>query len=120
MTAIIVQTETGGGFNGVAPTCILERTGLAFDKPDTVKTVRSVVPRFDAAFGTVVSIQVGGSMDAEVSPMWGAAVTYTIGTSRKADCFATGRFLSFRITSTTSQPWRLKSFDMEVTEKGRY
>ena len=117
---IIVQAETGGGFNGSTPNCTLERTGLAFDKPDVVKTVRSVIPRFDASGGTVLSIQVGAQMDAEGPVTWSPAFTYTVGTSRKADCFATGRFLAFRITSATVQPWRLKSFDMEITEHGLY
>jgi hypothetical protein len=117
---VIVQTETGAQFNGSTPTCISERTGMAFDKPDVVKTVRAVVPRIDAIAGTQVTIEVGGSMDAEIAPTYSPAFTYTVGTSRKADCFATGRFLAFRITSTSIQPWRLKSFDMEITEHGPY
>lgn len=120
MTAVIVQTETGGNFGSTTPTCSIERTGMAFDKPDTVKTVRAVVPRVDAVAGTVLTIQVGGSMDAEISPTWSPAFTYTVGTSRKADCFASGRFLSYRMSSATAQPWRMKSFDMEITEHGLY
>ena len=117
---LVSLMETGALFNGVAPTCTLERTGMSFDKPDVVKTVRAVIPRLDATPGTVVNLQVGGSMDAEVAPTWSAPVSYTVGSTYKADFFATGRFLSFRITSTSAQPWRLKSFDVEMQGRGKY
>ena len=90
------------------------------DKPDTVKTVRAVVPRIDAAAGTQLSIQVGASMDAEIAPTWSNPVTYTVGSSRKADSFATGRFLSVRVTGTTTNQWRLKSYDLDVIDHGAY
>lgn len=117
---LISLAESGTLFDSTTPTSTLERTGITLDKPDVVKTVRQIIPRFDATAGTVVSIQVGGSMDAEVAPTWGTAVTYTVGTSRKADVFATGRFLAFRITSTSINPWRLRSFDLDVQDHGKY
>ena len=117
---LIVLTETGAQFNGVNPTCTLERTGMAFDTPDVVKTVRSIVPRVDAAMGTVINFQVGGSMDAEVAPTWSAVSSYTVGTTRKVDLFAAGRFLAIRATSTSAQAWRIKSYDMDVQAHGAY
>lgn len=117
---VVVLADSGGTFNGTQGTSILERSGMAFDKPDVVKTVRSVVPRIDAVAGTVLSIQIGGSMDAEVAPVYGPAIPYIVGTTRKADGFATGRFLAVRYTAATVQPWRLKSYDMDITEHGYY
>lgn len=117
---LIVQAETGGTFNGTTITSILERTGLAFDAPDEVKTVRSIVPRIDAAPGTVLTIQLGASMDAEVGPLYGPPITYTVGTTRKADGFATGRFLAVRISGTSAQPWRLKSYDLDFSKRGYF
>jgi hypothetical protein len=112
--------DTGALFSGVAPTSLLERTGITLDAPDMVKTLRSVVPRIDAPAGTLLTVQVGASMDAEVAPTWGTAVNYTVGTTRKADVFATGRFLSLRIGSTDVQPWRLKSYDMDIVTRGAF
>lgn len=117
---LIMLTETGGTFGVTTPTNTIERTGLAFDKPDLVKTVRSITPRIDAVPGTLLSIQVGASMDAEQGVTWSAAVPYTVGTTRKADCFATGRFLAFRIVGTSTAAWRLKSYDMDISEHGFY
>ena len=112
--------DTGALFDGVAPTVVLERTGITLDEPDAVKTIRSVVPRVDAPAGTVITIQVGASMDAETSPTWGAAVNYTVGTTRKADLFATGRFLAIRFGSTSAPIWRIKSFDFDIIKRGMY
>lgn len=117
---LIVLTETGAQFNGVNPTCTLERTGMAFDAPDLVKTIRSIVPRVDAAAGTVLSVQVGASMDAEQSPTWSGVSTYVVGTTRKVDLFATGRFLSVRFFSSSAQPWRIKSYDVDLISHGMY
>lgn len=119
-TPLISLVDTGGQFAGVTPNCTLERTGMAFDAPETVKTVRSIVPRVDAVPGTVIGFQVGGSMDAEVSPTWSAVSSYTVGTTRKVDLFATGRFLSVRAVSSTDQPWRIKSYDLDIQKQGNY
>lgn len=119
-TPLITLMETGGQFNGVTPTVTLERTGMAMDAPDVIKTIKSVTPRIDAVAGTVLTFQVGASMDAEGSVTWSGTSAYTVGTTRKVDLFATGRFLALRITSTTINPWRLKSFDMDIQARGRY
>jgi hypothetical protein len=59
-------------------------------------------------------------MDVEVAPTWSSPVTYTIGSTRKADAFATGRFLSLRIKSTAGFAWRLKGIDLDVVKRGAY
>jgi len=98
----------------------LQRAGMSFGDPDAVKMLRCVTPRFEGAAGTSVLIQAGASMDAEQSPAWGPAVSYTIGTSRKADLFATGRFLALRIMSAGSGQWRLKSLSCDIKPAGRF
>jgi len=119
-TPTLTVMESGLQFNGVNPTAVLERTGLAFDKPESVKTVSKIIPRIDAAAGTVLTIEVGGSMDAEVQPTYSPPFSYTVGTSYSVDAYATGRFLAFRITSTGQNAWRLKSFDMYIKTHGGY
>lgn len=117
---MIVQMEYGNTFGGTSPNCSIERTGLAFGQPDLVKTVKSITPRIEASPGTVFSISVGASMDAEVQPTWQSAVSYTAGTTRKANAFATGRFLALKIESTATTSWRLKSVDFELVKRGEY
>lgn len=111
--------DQSGNFSGTAYTATLQRTGMHFGSPSMVKTVRSVYPRIDGPTGTTVSIQVGAANDPETSPVWSPAVTYTIGSTYKADIFATGRFLSLRISGVRGS-WRFKSLDMDIVERGMY
>ena len=112
--------DAGSSFAGTAVEAVLERTGLSFDDPETVKLIRSVTPRIDAPAGTVLTIYAGGSMDAEQAPTWSAGVTYAVGSTRKADLFASGRFLALRIESSGGQKWRVKSLSVDVQPMGAY
>lgn len=116
----LLMADVSGTYHGTTYPAYIERTGLSFDKPDTVKQVSSLTPRVDAPTGTVLTIEVGASMDPEGSYTWSDPVTYTVGTTRKADTFATGRFLAYRISSSGSNPWRVRSIDLEVKEVGVY
>lgn len=116
----INAVDVSATFNGTPFTSRLARAGLAFDVPERVKMVRAVYPRFDAAAGTKVQIEVGGSMDAEVAPSWSPPVTYTVGSTYKADVTASGRFLSIRYTSLDNQSWRIRSQDMDIVMRGTY
>lgn len=108
-------TEAGADF-----TALIERVNLSLDDPYSVKTVRAVYPRIEGPTGATLTVEVGATMDVEVAPTWSSPVTYTIGSTRKADAFATGRFLSLRIKSTSSFAWRLKSLDLDVIKRGAY
>ena len=116
----IILVDTSVQFESVNINASLERTGMAFDTPGMVKLIRSVTPRIDAPMGTVLQIQVCGAMDTESAPIWSAPVTYTVGTTRKADCIAAGRFLGVRITSSSAQGWRIHSLDVDVAVAGAY
>lgn len=118
---LVIATEQANDFAGAAFTAILERKHIALGgDTDTVKLVRSIRPRIIAAPGTVLTIEVGSSMDVEVEPTYSAPVTYTVGSTLKADCFVSGRFHSIRITSTGTAPWRIKSMDVDYVIQGRY
>jgi hypothetical protein len=116
----ILSVDTGALMSGSNVVASLERTGLAFDAPYQSKMVRAVYPRIDAAQGTTVQIQVGASMDAEAEPTWSAPVTYTVGSTFKADVIATGRILAVRFSSTSAQPWRIRSYDLDIVPLGAY
>lgn len=113
--------DTRATFDGAMVNGMLERTGLAFDAPNQVKTIRAIYPRFKATSGTVVYIQVGSSMDAEVAPSWSDPVPYTVGQTFKADTFSSGgRLLAVRMYSTGKQPWACASYDVDYVANGGY
>lgn len=119
-TPAIRAVDVSAKFDGAVFTSKLERIGLAFDKPDQVKLLKSVYPRIDAAKGTKVQIQVGGTNDTEVAPTWSDPVVYTVGQTYKADAFASGRFIAIRYQSLDNQPWRVRSYDVDVQMQGMY
>lgn len=112
--------DTGTSFSGDAIDAVMERTGIALDDPLTVKCLRSITPRVEAPTGTELTIEFGASMDAESAPIWNAPIPYTVGSTYKADGFATGRFLAVRISSAGGRVWRIKSMDFDVAAMGSY
>jgi hypothetical protein len=119
-TPDLVIVDTGSLFGASAPSAYIERTGMTFGDTERIKVLKGVVPRVDAPAGTVLTIQAGGSMDAETPAAYQSTATYTVGSTRKADVFATGRFLSLKISSSGAQPWRIKSYDVDVDMRGRF
>lgn len=97
---------------------IVERKGMVFGSPDVVKLLCGVIPRFDAPAGTLLTIQAGGSMDAEVEPTWCPETSYVVGSTRRADLFCSGRFLALRIKSSGAGAWRLKTCTFDVKPTG--
>ncbi|WP_212646386.1 hypothetical protein [Delftia sp. PE138] len=119
---IINAVEITGTINGTAYTSVVERTGIALDGPDKVKTVRGLRFRAQGAQGTRIQVEIGGQMSVEDQVQWSPAVTHTIGSNPygQIDSFANGRFIALRITSLDNQPWRFQSYDWDYAITGRY
>lgn len=106
--------------HGSSFTATIERSGMHFDSPETVKLCRGVRPKIDAPAGTVVKIQIGAAMVPDASPTWQTAVNFTVGTDIEAHSFASGRFLALRMYTTGDAPWRVRSVQMDVIGQGAY
>lgn len=107
-------------FNGSPMTAYIERTGLDFGSPESMKLCKGVRPRIDAADDTVIRIYVGSQDDLGAAIDWGSAMNYTVGTDLKVDCFVASRYLAIKFESVAQAPWRLKTFDMEIDQIGMY
>ena len=116
----IVVADSSSTFAGTSFTSTLERTGLTFGAPDVVKSIRSIYPRVDGVTGQTIYVQVGGAMDPEGGYTWSDPVPYVIGSTYKADAFATGRHLGVRFYSTANAAWRIRSYDADVVTRGRF
>jgi hypothetical protein len=119
-TPALLGIDVGTSFSGYAYPATVERVGLAFDDLDSVKLCSAIYPRVDGTTGSTVYIQAGGAMDVEGPYTWSAPVPYVIGSTYRADLFASGRFLAYRVYSTSAMSWRIRSLDMEVKTVGRY
>ncbi len=107
------STDGGSSFTGT-----LERTGITFDDPYSVKLIRAVRPRIDATGQTPITIQVGASMVPDQAVTWSPPVTFTVGQDIKADTFAQGRFLAIRISGQIA--YRIRSMDLDIVTAGAF
>lgn len=116
----LAMFDSTGQDYGADFTATLERIGMHFDAPETVKLCRAVRPKIDAPAGTVVYIQIGAAMLPDSAPAWQSATTFTVGTDIEAHAFASGMFLALRMYTTANQPWRVRSCQLDVIEQGGY
>lgn len=119
-TPLISLTDTGTADFDAVIGASMTRTGMSLSDPQKVKTIRSIYPRIDGNQGAQITIQVGAAMVADATPVWQTPQTFTIGTDQKIDSFATGRFLSLRLSNADYSPWRLRSLDIDYIERGYY
>lgn len=114
----IYLADSGKTFDGASISVMLEKEGMMFGDPSTVKMLKQIRPVIEANPGTVVQIATGGAMDLDAGTTWNAAQPFTVGTDVKFDTFATGRYLAIRITSTAQSSWRLRRMDVEIEPMG--
>lgn len=119
-TPLISLTDTGSTDFGAVMSASIERSGMTLDDPQRVKTIRSIYPRIDGALGAQISVQVGAAMVADGVPEWSTVQTFTVGTDQKIDSFASGRYLSLRLSNADYSPWRLRSLDIDYVAGGYY
>ena len=82
--------------------------------------MKGAVLRVDATAGTVLSVEGAYADDVEGPYSYTAPVTYTVGTTRRADFMCSGRFVGIRVSSAAGGQWRIKSVGYDVTMLGAY
>ena len=112
--------DASSSFNGVIPDAYLERRGLSFGKPESIKLIKGIRPRIVGNTGQTVNIQIGSSNDPYLDPAYGAVMAHTIGSTISNDCLVSGRYIAIKISSGTAYQWRLDSFSLDVKEQGAW
>ncbi len=112
--------DEGDTADGSNFTATFSRVGLSFGDPDTRKLHRGVTLRVDADAGTSLTVEGASSDDIEGPYSYASGVTYTVGTSRKADFMVSGRFVGYRVTSTGAGQWRIKSVGNDIKPQGNF
>lgn len=109
------QTEE---LNGSPMTAVMERKSIDFGSEqnpnERIKFVSLVRPNVIADVGVEVQVQIGTQMKLGDPVNWSAARTFTVGTTRDLHFRENGRYISWRVSSTGSDRWRLESIDFEV------
>lgn len=119
-TTKLMLVDSGSGFGGANIPATLVRSGLDFGDGATVKLCRGIRPRIDAAAGTVITVEIGASMDPLSPPSYGPPVPFRVGIDVKADGFASGRYLAVRYSTNSLAPWRIARDAFDVTPMGAY
>jgi hypothetical protein len=116
----IYLIDEGETFDGGSIAATFSRVGLSFGDPEMTKLLRGAVLRVDGTAGTVLSVEGAFANDVEGPYTYTTPVSYTVGTTRRADFMCTGRFVGIRVSSTGTGDWRVKSVGYDVKLGGAY
>lgn len=118
---------TPQGIQGIP--VVLERLGLTIygrdrqgqwkEDPDLVKLVKGLYPIIRAEPGTVVNIYVGAQEDMEGAITWDGPHPFIVGTDTSVKPLISGPFIAVRFESAGQKPWKLLSYDLDITTVGR-
>lgn len=114
----LYMLDASASFDGAIPSAFLERKGLSFDSPESMKLVRGVRPRIYGNVGETVKIHVGYSDDPFLEPTYTTEMNHTIGSSVANDCLVSGRYIAIKFATGTAYQWRLDSFDLDIEQSG--
>lgn len=111
--------DASASFDGAIPDAYLERRGLSFDTPESIKLVKSIRPRIVGNTGDTVLVSIGSQNDPWETPTY-TEMTHTIGSTISNDCLVSGRYISVKFGTGTAYQWRLDSYDMEIDIAGAW
>lgn len=111
----LYQGDVTEQFSGTNITSYIERTGLDFGEPDLVKHVKRIIPKMTGNGEVTISI---GKQDYVDSAVTWRNYTFTPGQDWKIDCRISGRFIGYKILSTTNITWSLSSIEFDVEIDG--
>lgn len=93
--------------NGVNYTSYIEKLSMPLIDSANMKLISEVWPDIEAADGTIFTIKVGFQKRPNNSIIW-ITKTFTVGTDEKVNLYGKGRFISYRVESSTGVSWRMK------------
>lgn len=115
----LYMLDASASFDGTIPSAYLERRGLSFDDPESMKLVKGIRPRFTGNTGDTVKVYVGATDDPWAEPTY-TEMTHTIGTTISNDCLVSGRYIAIKFATGTAYQWRLDSYDIDVEKMGNW
>jgi len=101
----------------------VQRNAMDFGNPDTRKIINRVWLSAKGPAGTLLAVQVGGTMNVGEAPVFGDPVYCTIGGRMDAPIFSSGRYLSLRVSDASvdvKAPWVLTAATLEYRVGGMF
>lgn len=112
--------DASAAFDDALPVAYMERRGLSFDSPESLKIVTGIRARIVGETGATVLVYVGSSDDPYDDPVYGAAMTHTIGATVQCDTFCTGRYIAIKFATGSAYTWRLDSYSIILETAGAW
>ncbi len=105
--------------DGATITSSLERRGLSFGEPESMKLVRGVRPRIYGDSGTV-NVQIGYAQTPYADPVYNTPVPFSVNSTVAIDTMVQGRYIAIKFSNGTATNWRLDSYDVDVQKAGNW
>lgn len=113
----VAAADTADGANMAA---YVRREGLTLEAADKLKLVRRIWPRITGTATDTIEVKLGYQMEPGDAVTWGAAQTFTIGTSDHLSIFTKGKLISVEFANTSGNAWKVHGFDLEYQVLGNY
>lgn len=121
-TLVMASTDTwiykfndGNQFDGVNPTCTIERVGLDLGNSSDVHLVNRIFPY---AEGQPFNVYVGAQMSPNDAVVWEGPYSFDPGTDYKVDCRSSGRLHAVRFQSNANVQWAVTGYGIESEYSG--
>lgn len=126
LDGIDVNSLLSGSINTSANKDIrLERVGIDLDQEaqlplNTYKTIRRMVPQFSTVNSDqTFEVSMGASNLSQEVPTYETTVTLDMTTDYKVDSRSSGRYLSYKVETSSTKDFIVSGFDFDVVATGR-
>jgi len=111
--------DFGGDDDGAEIESFLERVGISTGE-DGVFLWKDVWLNVDAPAGTEIEVSLGASMYPNQAPIMRDPVTFTVGSTHKANVMVKGRYCALRLSHSGPQKWKIRSYGIGVQPAGKF
>ncbi len=115
-----LQSDTGELLNGSTMSSYIEKSNMTLQKDvQSIKRILRVFPKLYGTTGDTFSVYVGSRDNPDGAIAYSGPFNFTIGTDYKIDCRVSGRYISVKLQTATTNTWRLSGFDIEFGNDGQ-
>ena len=105
---------------GANYTSEVQRTGLDFGDPNSIKVIRKLRPHFNGMTdGTQVTVSVGTQTQPDGTVTW-KDETFTIGSDEEVWPLMRGRYFAWKASMSANDAMELESLEFDVVQSGKY
>jgi len=117
---IKLYRERAGQMNDDEPMrAYVERTGIDFGDPSSVKHLRAVWPKVDTSGTEPIDVYTGYQMSTDTAVTWDGPFKFYPETQSKVSTRTTGKFIAIRFETKEDAHWTISGLELEFQPSGR-